>query len=261
MSTHTTHYPLDPDAIKANVYATTHGRTLVSVSFDVGLEVVCVSNTIDRMHPQVFARRLRELADEIDRKCGAVRDDLPVYGDPESLVGKFAVEVGAAMSSAQERAAEILHKNMVWGSRMQAAALAAANLLVDDDTARLVERGRQAEEADAHVDELLASVTDEDREQLRADIQRQARHLALGRAVEAMRRINSGNRDYGDGWNQCLDAIYREAGVSTPPETQDQPLSAPLPVVGNPSDGPVVPREPSEGDRKTVLHRSTDEPI
>lgn len=75
MSTHTTHYPLDPAAIKAAVFATANGRTLASVSFDDGLEVVCVSDSPNRMHPQVLTHRLRELADEIDRKCDAIRDE------------------------------------------------------------------------------------------------------------------------------------------------------------------------------------------
>lgn len=125
------------------------------------------------------------------------------------------------MSSAQERAADIVHDAMDgegWNAMTIADALHAANLLVDDDTARLVELGRAVEEADAHVAEFLAGVTDEDRERLQADIRQQARHLALGRAVEQMERQPEVD-EFGmeaainDAWNACLDAIYREAGV------------------------------------------------
>lgn len=93
------------------------------------------------------------------------------------------------MSSAQERAVEVLYQRVmgdphsgvlpfeVWRGACDwyAEALADANLLVDDDTARLV---------------------------------------ALGRAVEAMERLDESVSVIGNGmWNACLDAIYREAGV------------------------------------------------
>lgn len=75
MSTHITHYPFDTTAIRADAFATANGRTIAFVRFDGGLEVVCVSDDPSRMDPQVFTRRLRELADEIDRKCDAIRDE------------------------------------------------------------------------------------------------------------------------------------------------------------------------------------------
>ena len=84
MSTHITHYPLDPTAIKADVFASHDGTPMASVRFDDGLEVVCVSDSPSRMDPQVFTRRLRELADEIDRECDAIRDE-------QAHVGRLAL--------------------------------------------------------------------------------------------------------------------------------------------------------------------------
>lgn len=75
MSTHTTHYPLDPAAILAQVWLGNDGRTWASVYLGDALTITCVANQIDRMHPQVFTRRLRELADEIDRRCDQIRDE------------------------------------------------------------------------------------------------------------------------------------------------------------------------------------------
>jgi hypothetical protein len=119
---------------------------------------------------------------------GDITDVMRVYGPTESLVGKFAVEVEDAregvVRSAQERAAEVIRCEVRRSRNIAddaAAALAAEGLLVDDNTAHRV---------------------------------------ALGRAVEAMRSsLTSGQlrqvirRDVRQEWNDCLDAIYHEAGV------------------------------------------------
>lgn len=75
MRTTTSIYPELPDDIDVRVWeSTTHG-IYVALDFGPDVEVVALTDLPGRMHPQVLSARLRELANEIDRKCDAIRDE------------------------------------------------------------------------------------------------------------------------------------------------------------------------------------------
>lgn len=141
------------------------------------------------------------------------------------------------MSSAQERAAEVIARavsatgastpKLISIGPKCARALAAAGLLVDDDTARLVERGRQAEAIEARAREELDKLTEADYRAAEDALRRERRWMALGKAVEMFREMDVTCADgvVPSAVRRRMRDIYREAGVSTPPETHDRPLS------------------------------------
>lgn len=80
MTTHVTHFPLDPEDITAVAWLYNDtGELYVSIAFDEVVSITLVDKA-GRMHPQVFTHRLRELADRIDADCDRLRDQAAHVG-------------------------------------------------------------------------------------------------------------------------------------------------------------------------------------
>lgn len=122
------------------------------------------------------------------------------------------------MSSAQERAAEVIRSMFQFGNprwhHNAAQALAEANLLVDDDEIdRLRACVAELRDALAAKDAYLSDVAGQLARAL-VNSTTQARLVALGRAVEQSEYLEPRPGDpYVYGWNRRLAAIYEAAGV------------------------------------------------